>query len=50
VVGAGLFAAAVATAVVWSIRAVHSWPHTSLTQFLAVFGRANTAAWPMQIV
>jgi len=50
VVGAGLFAALVAAAVVWSIRAVHPWPHTSLNQFLAIFGRANTAAWPMQVV
>jgi Family of unknown function (DUF6064) len=49
-VGAGLLAAVVATAVVWSIRAVHPWPHTSLNQFLAMFGRANTAAWPMQVV
>jgi hypothetical protein len=49
-VGAGLFAAVIATAVVWSIRAIHPWPHTSLNQFLAMFGRANTAAWPMQIV
>jgi hypothetical protein len=48
--GAGLFAAVVATAAVWSIRAVHPWPHTPLSQFLALFGRANTAAWPMQIV
>lgn len=48
--GAGLFAAVVATAVVWSIRAVHPWPHTPLSQFLAMFGRANTAAWPTQIV
>lgn len=48
--GAGLFAALVATVVVWSIRAVHPWPHTPLSQFLAIFGRANTAAWPMQIV
>jgi hypothetical protein len=50
VVAAGLFAAVVATAVVWSIRAVHPWPHTSLNQFLAMFGRANTAAWPTQVL
>jgi len=48
--GAGLAAAVVATAVVWSIRAVHPWPHTPLNQFLATFGRANAAVWPMQIV
>ncbi len=48
--GAGLFAAAVATAVVWSIRAGHPWPHTPLSQFLALFGWANTAAWPTQIM
>lgn len=48
--GAGLAAAVVATAVVWSIRAVHPWPHTSLNQFLATFGRANAAVWPTQIV
>jgi hypothetical protein len=49
-VGAALFAAVVATAVVWSIRAVHPWPHTSLNQFLDMFGRASTVAWPMQVV
>jgi hypothetical protein len=48
--GAGLAAAVVATAAVWSVRAVHPWPHTPLNQFLATFGRANTAVWPMQIV
>jgi Family of unknown function (DUF6064) len=47
--GAGLFAAVVATAVVWGIRAVHPWPHTPLNQFLATFGRANAAVWPAQI-
>ena len=47
--GVGLFAAVVATAVVWSIRAVHPWPHTPLNQFLATFGRANAAVWPSQI-
>jgi hypothetical protein len=48
--GAGLAAAVVATVIVWSIRAVHPWPHTPLNQFLATFGRANAAVWPMQIV
>jgi hypothetical protein len=48
--GTGLAAAVIATAVVWSIRAVHPWPHTPLNQFLATFGRANAAVWPMQIV
>ena len=47
--GVGLFAAVVATAVVWSIRAVHPWPHTPLNQFLATLGRANAAVWPSQI-
>lgn len=43
--------AAVAVAVTYGIYAVHPWQqHTPLNQFLATFGRANAAAWPMQIV
>ena len=48
--GTGLAAAALATAVTYYIRAVHPWPHTPLNAFLATFGRANAAVWPMQIV
>jgi hypothetical protein len=48
--GTGLAAAAIATAVTYSIRAVHPWPHTPLNEFLATFGRANVAAWPAQII
>ncbi len=48
--GTGLAAAALATAVTYYIRAVYPWPHTPLNAFLATFGRANAAVWPMQIV
>ena len=49
--GAAVAAAAVAVAVTYGIYAVHPWPgSTPLNQFLAAFGRADTAAWPMQIV
>jgi hypothetical protein len=48
--GTGLAAAALATAVTYYVRAVHPWPHTPLSAFLATFGRANAAVWPMQIV
>jgi uncharacterized protein DUF6064 len=44
-------AAAVAAAVTYGIYAVHPWQGaTPLNQFLAAFGRADTTAWPMQIV
>jgi len=49
--GAAVAAAAVAVAVTYGIYAVHPWQEsTPLNQFLAAFGRADTAAWPMQIV
>ena len=48
--GAAMAAAVIATAVTYGILAVHPWPHSPLSQFLATFGRANAAAWPMQIV
>jgi hypothetical protein len=49
--GAALAAAAIAVAVTYGIYAAHPWQgSTPLNQFLAVFGRADTAAWPMQIV
>jgi hypothetical protein len=48
--GLGLAAAMVATAITYAILAIHPWPHTPLNEFLATFGRANAAAWPMQIV
>jgi Family of unknown function (DUF6064) len=49
--GAAVGAAAVAVAVTYGIYAVHPWQGApALSQFLAAFGRADTAAWPMQIV
>jgi Family of unknown function (DUF6064) len=49
--GAAVAAAAVAAAVTYGIYAVHPWQgSTPLNQFLAAFGRADTTAWPMQIV
>jgi hypothetical protein len=49
--GAAVGAAAVAVAVTYGIYAAHPWQgSTRLNQFLAAFGRADTAAWPMQIV
>jgi hypothetical protein len=48
--GVGLAVAVIAFAVTYSIRAVHPWPHSSLSDFLATFGRANAAVWPMQAV
>jgi Family of unknown function (DUF6064) len=49
--GAAVAAAAVAVAVTYGIYAFHPWQgSTPLNQFLAAFGRADTAAWPMQIV
>jgi len=49
--GAAVAVAAVAVAVTYGIYAVHPWQGgTPLNQFLAAFGRADTTAWPMQIV
>jgi Family of unknown function (DUF6064) len=49
--GAAVGAAAVAVAVTYGIYAVHPWQGApALNQFLAAFGRADTAAWPAQIV
>ena len=49
--GAAVVAAAVAVAVTYGIYAVHPWQgSTPLNQFLAAFGRADAAAWPMQVV
>lgn len=49
--GAAVGAAAVAVAVTYGIYAVHPWQGApALQQFLAEFGRADTTAWPMQIV
>jgi hypothetical protein len=49
--GAAVTVAAVAVAVTYGIYAAHPWQGaTPLNQFLVAFGRADTAAWPMQIV
>lgn len=49
--GAAVGAVAVAVAVTYGIYAVHPWQGaTPLDQFLAAFGRADTTAWPAQIV
>jgi hypothetical protein len=49
--GAAVGTAAVAVAVTYGIYAAHPWQGaTPLNQFLAAFGRADTTAWPMQIV
>jgi len=48
--GAAMAAAVIAVAVTYAIMAVHPWPHSSLNAFLAMFGRADAAVWPMQIV
>ena len=46
----GLAIAVIAAGVTYAILAVHPWAHTPLNQFLATFGRANAAVWPMQII
>jgi len=49
--GAAVAVAAVAVAVTYGIYAVHPWQqYTPLNQFFSAFGRADTTAWPMQIV
>ena len=49
--GAAVAAAAVAVAVTYGIYAAHPWQGAPpLNQFLAAVGRADTTAWPMQIV
>ena len=48
--GAAMAAAVIAAAVTYAILAVHPWPASPLSQFLATFGRASAAVWPMQIV
>ena len=45
-----LAAVVIATAVTYGLLAVHPWAHVPLNEFLATFGRANAAAWPMQII
>jgi hypothetical protein len=48
---AAVAVAVVAAAVTYGIYAVHPWQGaTPLNQFLATFGRADTTAWPMQLV
>jgi Family of unknown function (DUF6064) len=48
--GAAIAAAVIAAAVTYAILAVHPWPASPLSQFLATFGRASAAVWPAQIV
>jgi hypothetical protein len=48
--GAAMAVAVIAVAVTYAIMAVHPWPHSSLNAFLAMFGRADAAVWPMQVV
>jgi hypothetical protein len=49
--GAAVAVATAAAAVTYGIYAVRPWQGaTPLNQFLAAFGRADTTAWPMQIV
>ena len=48
--GAAMAAAVIAAVVTYAILAVHPWPASPLSQFLATFGRASAAVWPMQIV
>ena len=48
--GAAMAAAVIAAAVTYAILAVHPWPASPLSQFLATFGRASAAVWPMQLV
>ena len=43
-------AAVIAAAVTYAILAIHPWPASPLSQFLAAFGRASAAVWPMQLV
>ena len=43
-------AAVIAAAVTYAILAIHPWPASPLSQFLATFGRASAAVWPTQIV
>jgi hypothetical protein len=48
--GAALAAAGVSVAVTYALLAVHPWRASPLSQFLATFGRASAAVWPMQLV
>ena len=47
---AAMAAAVIAAAVTYAILAIHPWPASPLSQFLAAFGRASAAVWPMQLV
>jgi hypothetical protein len=46
----GLAAALLALLVTYGIFLVRPWPHSPLSQFLAMYGRNNSAAWPAQIL
>jgi hypothetical protein len=46
----GVAAAVVATAVTYSLYAVHPHEHTPLDQFLTTYGAGNAAIWPAQVV
>jgi hypothetical protein len=48
--GAAMAAAVIAAALTYAILAVHPWPASPLSRFLATFGRASAAVWPAQIV
>ena len=49
--GSAVAVAATAVAITYGIYAAHPWQGAPpLNQFLAAFGRADTTAWPMQIV
>jgi hypothetical protein len=46
----GLAAALLALLVTYGIFLSRPWPHSPLSQFLAMYGRNNSAAWPTQIL
>ena len=46
----GLAVALLALLVTYGIFLIHPWPHSPLSQFLAMYGRNNSAAWPAQIL
>jgi hypothetical protein len=46
----GLAAALLALLVTYGMLLVRPWPRSPLDQFLAMYGRNNSAAWPAQIL
>ncbi len=48
--GTGLAAALLALLITYGLFVLYPWPHTTLNEFLAMFGRNNAAVWRAQII